>query len=134
MPKTVVDDFSDAVSQLRERAAKKAAEGKWIESIEFLDQAIAADSGTADLYALRSRARSVVGQYARALTDANLCIALGSAGTGLGYVCKGRALLHMRQYKRAVKEFQTALELDPDDEQAKESLAQAKEGVEAEGK
>ena len=125
LPSTVVDDFADAIKQLREEASRNASEGKWHESVKCLDRAIEADSGSAALYASRSRALCVVGQYARALTDANLCIAMGQTSAKEGYCCKGQALLHMRQFDRAAEAFRTALQCDPKDEHAKRSLQEA---------
>jgi len=129
-PRMIVDDFADAVMQLRAEASKRASEGKWSESIEFLDRAIAAQGDRPDLYASRSRALCIVGQYARALTDANLCIATGSIDSKEGHKCKGEALLGMRQYDRAVKAFRYALQCDPADMALKRNLDRALEKFE----
>ena len=102
LPDRVVDDIVDAVKQLQRDAADRAAEGKWDEAIACLTKAIEADCTKADLYAARSRALCVKGEYARALTDANVCIAIeGSNKSCIGHCCKGQALLHMLQFQSA---------------------------------
>lgn len=125
LPRMIVDDIADAVSALQKNASVRASEGKWLEAIECLDQAIAADGRRPDLFAARSRALCVIGQYARALTDANYCVAVADAEFKDGHCCKGQALLHMRQYERAAKSFRTALRCDPDDDVAKNGLEEA---------
>ena len=127
LPDRVVDDIVDAVKQLQRDAADRAAEGKWDEAIGCLTKAIEADCAKADLYASRSRALCVKGEYARALTDANVCIAIeGSTKSCIGHCCKGQALLHMRQFQSAESAFKRALECDSENVEALKGLSDAK--------
>ena len=127
LPDRVVDDIVDAVKQLQRDAADRAAEGKWDEAIDCLTQAIDADCTKSDLYASRSRALCVKGEYARALTDANVCIATSTTkkNSCIGYCCKGQALCFMRQFESAERAFKRALECDVDSAEAQKGLSNA---------
>ena len=126
LPDRVVDDIVDAVKQLQRDAADRAAEGKWDEAIACLTKAIEADCTKADLYAARSRALCVKGEYARALTDANVCIAIeGSNKSCIGHCCKGQALLHMRQFESAESAYKRALQHDSENAEALRGLSNA---------
>lgn len=82
---------------------------------------------TTHRYASRSRALCVKGEYALALTDANVCIAIDVGGTGIGYCCKGQALLHMRQFNTAEKAFKRALACDDSNTEAIKGVQNAQE-------
>lgn len=125
---TVESDFKEAVLTLQARAAECAKLKMWSQAVTLLSQAISADSSRAELYAARSQALCVCGEYAKALTDANYCIVIEVA-SAVGYICKGQALMQMRQFDRAAQSFRQAAQFDPVNEKIQPLLALCERSV-----
>ena len=90
--------------------------------------AIRMDKQNHVLWSNRSAALCAVGNYERALTDAERCIKL-APDWGKGHARKGAALIGLGQGGEAVKAYLKGLHVDPENEALKGGLTEAKESI-----
>ncbi|CAL1677226.1 unnamed protein product [Lasius platythorax] len=105
-------------------------EGKFEEAIKHYTDAIALDSSNHVLYSNRSAAYAKSALYPEALEDAEKTILLKS-DWGKGYSRKGSALAFMARYDESIKAYEKSLQLDPNNVQLKNDLAEVKAQKEA---
>ena len=90
--------------------------------------AIRMDKHNHVLWSNRSAAHCGVGNYEKALEDAERCVKL-APGWGKAYTRKGAALVGLGQGGEAVKVYLEGLKLDPASESLRQGLGQAKEAI-----
>ena len=86
--------------------------GEHDEAIATLDRVIAANPTISLLHALRAYIHQLKLKPEKALADFNEAIRLDASDTGL-YVSRGSVWAALREYGRAIDDFNTAIELEP---------------------
>lgn len=82
------------------------------------------------MWSNRSAANCGVGNFEKALTDAERCIKLAPMW-GKGHARKGAALIGLGQGGEALKAYLAGLKVDPENISLKEGLSEAKESIRA---
>ncbi|XP_029659990.1 stress-induced-phosphoprotein 1 [Formica exsecta] len=117
--------MSDKVVLLKESGNAALQEGKFDEAVKYYTDAIALDGNNHVLYSNRSAAYAKSGKYQQALEDAEKTVSLKS-DWGKGYSRKGSALAYLGRYEESIKTYEKGLQLDPNNEQLKSSLAEVR--------
>eukprot|EP00830_Metopus_es_P010388 TRINITY_DN1999_c0_g1_i1.p1 TRINITY_DN1999_c0_g1~~TRINITY_DN1999_c0_g1_i1.p1 ORF type:complete len:591 (+),score=196.13 TRINITY_DN1999_c0_g1_i1:70-1842(+) len=112
-------------------AAAKEAFGKkdYAAAIKSYTEAISFDPTDHLLFSNRSACYASLTQYQDALDDANKCLEL-KPDFVRGYGRKGLALFYLKKHGEAIETYTAGLKLDPNNDQLKEGLEQAKSGME----
>lgn len=103
---------------------------KYDEAIDFYTQAIALDDTNHVFFSNRSAAKLSSNDAAGALEDAEACIKLNSTWPK-GYVRKGQALHHLRQYQEAVTAYEEGLKIEPGNASLTSGIQEVKRAVDA---
>jgi tetratricopeptide (TPR) repeat protein len=99
-------------------------EGKHQQVIDTLTPAILSSNQNSDLYYESGLAYYVTGVIDKALTRFNKAIAL-DPGNLPYYIMRGSIRMNEGDYKNAIADFDQAVEMDPDEELAKEFKVEA---------
>lgn len=115
----------DQVSVLKEKGNSALQDKRFEEAIKYYTEAIALDANNHVLYSNRSAAYAKAGQYEQALADAEKTVNL-KPDWAKGYSRKGSALAYLGKLDASIKAYKTGLQLDPNNEQLKNSLFEVK--------
>ncbi|KAK3093252.1 hypothetical protein FSP39_013281, partial [Pinctada imbricata] len=113
------------VNELKSQGNDALKAENFEEAIEKYTEAIKLDPANHILYSNRSAALTKSGDYLAALGDAEKTIEI-KPDWGKGYSRKGTALSYLYRYQEAKETFEEGLQHDPDNQQLKEGLQEAK--------
>ncbi len=114
----------------KEKAKAAFASGDYVSAITHFTAAIKLDQKNHLLYSNRSACYASLKRYQEALDDAKMCIQLKPEFVR-GYSRKGLAEYYLEKYDDAAASYEAGLKLDPNNEQLKTQLAEAKQAAEA---
>ncbi|XP_034949573.1 stress-induced-phosphoprotein 1 [Chelonus insularis] len=115
----------DQVSVLKDKGNAALQAEKYDDAIKFYTEAIAIDGNNHVLYSNRSAAYAKAQKFEQALEDAEKTVSLKS-DWAKGYSRKGSALAYLGRYDEAIEAYEKGLQLDPNNAQMKEGLAEVK--------
>lgn len=115
----------EQVSALKDKGNAALQEGKFDDAVKYYTEAIALDGTNHVLYSNRSAAYAKNGKYVQALEDGEKTVAL-KPDWAKGHSRVGSALSYLGRMTEAIKAFETALQLDPNNAQYAENLADAR--------
>jgi len=102
-------------------------QGNYVEAIKFYTKAIEQQQNHI-YYSNRSACHTALGDYQKAIEDADQCIKLDSKWAK-GYYRKGNALSFLSRYEEAFDVLQKGNQLDPKDTGIKDKLSEVKQKV-----
>jgi len=114
--------------EFKTKGNQALAAGKEKEAVEHYSSAIALDSTNHVFFSNRSAAYCKLQQYDKALEDAEECIKLNPTWSK-GYSRKAAALEFMGRFEDVVKAYEEGLNIDPNNESYKTSLANAHKSI-----
>ncbi|XP_034173674.1 stress-induced phosphoprotein 1 [Osmia lignaria lignaria] len=115
----------DQVSVLKEKGNSALQDGRFEEAIKHYTEAIALDTNNHVLYSNRSAAYAKAGKYEQALEDAEKTVSL-KPDWAKGYSRKGSVLAYLGKLDASIKAYEIGLQLDPNNAQLKNSLAEVR--------
>ncbi|XP_066151577.1 stress-induced-phosphoprotein 1 [Euwallacea fornicatus] len=115
----------DQVNALKDKGNAALAENKLEEAVNYYTEAISLDSKNAVLYSNRSAAYAKSNKYDLSLQDAEKAIEL-KPEWGKAFSRKGTALVYLGRLDEAISTYEKGLQLDPDNQQLKDGLAEVK--------
>ncbi|KAJ4448650.1 hypothetical protein ANN_00040, partial [Periplaneta americana] len=122
-------DAEDIVVMESERLAVEgynaASREEYIEAVQYFTKAIRLVNNDHRFYGNRSFCYCQLGQYDKALKDADKAITF-AAQSPKGYYRRGEALRGLKQYKQAEEAFERVVQLDEDCDDAKQELENVK--------
>lgn len=111
--------------ELKAKGNAAFSAGAYQEAIDFFSQAIDIDGKNHVLFSNRSAAKASMQDYDGALEDAEKCVEL-NPGWAKGYSRLGAAFYGMESWGEAIEAYEAGLAKDPNNEQLKNGLAEAK--------
>ncbi|XP_064602093.1 stress-induced-phosphoprotein 1-like [Liolophura sinensis] len=112
------------VEELKNKGNKALEAGDCEEAVSLYTSALNLSPKNHVLYSNRSAAYAKAGKYLEALDDAERCIE-AKPDWAKGFSRKGSALFGLNRYEEAVLAYQATLDLEPNNRQAKEMMAEA---------
>ena len=112
-------------AEWKERGNQEFSAGNYEKAIEYFTNAISADPTDHVFYSNRSACYSSLKNYESALKDAEKCIELKPDWVR-GYTRRGLAEFYLEDYDKAIETYESGLKLDPNNQQLKDGLEQAK--------
>ncbi|KAK3281271.1 hypothetical protein CYMTET_10925 [Cymbomonas tetramitiformis] len=112
----------------KERGNEAFQQGDYAKAVTQYSMAIRMDKNNHVLFSNRSASHAGVGNYEKALEDADRCIKLAPKW-GKGFARKGAALVGLGQGAEAVKIYLEGLKVEPENEMLKDGLDEAKESI-----
>ncbi|PSN53115.1 hypothetical protein C0J52_10575 [Blattella germanica] len=123
------NDIEDAVVVESERLAVEgynaASREQYLEAVDYFTKAIQLVHNDHRFYGNRSFCYCQLGQYAKALKDADKAVKFAPQSPK-GYYRRGEALRGLKQYKQAEEAFERVVQLDEDCDDAKQELENVK--------
>lgn len=116
---------------LKDKGNAAFSAGDYEGAIKYFTEAIAIDAQNHVLYSNRSAAEAKLENYKEALDDAKKCVEL-KPDWAKGYSRLGAAYHGLGEYPRAIEAYEQGLKVDPNSEQLKEALQEAKDAQEDE--
>uniref|UniRef100_A0A0N5AS36 Stress-induced-phosphoprotein 1 n=1 Tax=Syphacia muris TaxID=451379 RepID=A0A0N5AS36_9BILA len=99
-------------------------EGNFPEAMKHYTEAVKRDPDNAILYSNRAACYTKLMEFGRALEDCEMCIKKDPKFIK-GYIRKGAALMAMKEYAKARSAFESALEIDGTNAEARDGLTKA---------
>jgi stress-induced-phosphoprotein 1 len=112
-------------AQWKERGNQEFSQGNYEKAVEYFTNAISADPNDHVFYSNRSACYSSLKNYEKALEDADKCIQLKPDWVR-GYTRKALAEFYLEEYEKAIQTYEAGLKLDPNNQQLKDGLEQAR--------
>ena len=112
-------------AEWKEKGNSEFSSGNYEKAIEYFTKAISIDPNDHVFYSNRSACYSSQKDYAKALEDAEKCISLKPDWVR-GYTRKGLAEFYLENYDKAIETYEAGLKLDPNNQQLKDGLEQAR--------
>lgn len=106
-------------------------QGDFPSAIKEYDEAIARNPDDGKLYSNRAACYTKLMEFDRAITDCNESIRLEPTFIK-GYLRKANALVAMQKHQEAMSVYRKALELEPDNQEAKQGLQRAARDISSE--
>eukprot|EP00958_Prasinococcus_capsulatus_P027652 scaffold5769_cov402-Prasinococcus_capsulatus_cf.AAC.1 len=125
-----VDTLQAKAQQAKERGNEAFTKGEYGKASTQYSMAIRLDPGNHLYISNRSGAYCAMGNFEKALEDANTCIKL-KPDWAKGYSRKGAALVGMGQAGEGVKSYLRALQVEPNNQHARDGLSTAKAAIRA---
>jgi stress-induced-phosphoprotein 1 len=125
--------MTDKVTEAKDKGNEAFKAQRYEEAIKWFSEGLKLDPNNHVLLSNRSACYVKTGKLQEALDDANKVIAL-KPDWARGYSRKGAALHAMERYEEAKEAYKKALELEPNNEQIKQSLQEVTELAAAERK
>eukprot|EP00672_Neobodo_designis_P027301 CAMPEP_0174839542 /NCGR_PEP_ID=MMETSP1114-20130205/8111_1 /TAXON_ID=312471 /ORGANISM="Neobodo designis, Strain CCAP 1951/1" /LENGTH=418 /DNA_ID=CAMNT_0016073667 /DNA_START=28 /DNA_END=1284 /DNA_ORIENTATION=+ len=119
-----------SADQLKQKGNELVGQAKYTEAIGYYTKAIELNPSNHILFANRAAAYTHLKDYKSAIIDCEHCIALDESYTK-AYSRLGTALYYDGNYRRAVDAYTRACQLEPDNQDHKTRLEQAKEKADA---
>jgi small glutamine-rich tetratricopeptide repeat-containing protein alpha len=119
-----------SADQLKQKGNELVGQTKYKEAIGCYTRAIELAPSNHILFANRAAAHTHMKDYKSAIIDCEHCIALNDS-YAKAYSRLGTALFYDGNYRRAVDAYSKASQLEPEDENHKERLEQAKQKADA---
>ncbi|XP_021921023.1 uncharacterized protein LOC110830425 isoform X2 [Zootermopsis nevadensis] len=111
--------------QLAVEGYNAASREQYVEAVDYFTKAIRIVHNDHRFYGNRSFCYCQLGQFAKALKDADKAIMFAPLSPK-GYYRRGEALRELKQYKKAEEAFEHVVQLDEDCEDAKQELENVK--------
>ncbi|XP_071536017.1 stress-induced-phosphoprotein 1 [Panulirus ornatus] len=127
-----MEDNVAKVAQMKDRGNACLEAGNLKEAVSHYSKAIEIDPENHVLYSNRSAAYAKLGQYRDALNDAEKVL-LFKPDWAKGYSRKGAALAYLGQLSEAMAAYQKGLQLDPNNQQLKDGLAECRSKIAQQG-
>lgn len=115
--------------QFKVKGNKALQEGKYQEAVELYGEAIALDPTNHVYFSNRAAAFANLKKYKESLTDASKTVEL-KPDWPKGYSRKGAALTYLGRLREARSTYQQGLEIDPNNQQLKDGLADVEKKIE----
>jgi stress-induced-phosphoprotein 1 len=116
-------------AEWKEKGNKEFSAGNFEQAIDFFTKAISIDPNDHVFYSNRSACYASLKDYEKALEDAEKCINLKPDWVR-GYTRKALAEFYLDDFDSAIKTYEEGLKLDPNNQQLKDGLQQARQKLE----
>uniref|UniRef100_A0A6B2LPP8 Uncharacterized protein n=1 Tax=Arcella intermedia TaxID=1963864 RepID=A0A6B2LPP8_9EUKA len=101
---------------MKEKGNVAFKEGRYQEALELFSEGIALDSSNFLLWSNRSATYLKLGEFGKALKDANTVISLNPQ-FAKGYIRKGNTFLSLKSWKEAAHCFEDGLKIEPENKE-----------------
>uniref|UniRef100_A0A7S4FB75 Uncharacterized protein n=1 Tax=Chrysotila carterae TaxID=13221 RepID=A0A7S4FB75_CHRCT len=98
--------------------------GNYADAVAMYNRAIELDPQNPVLFSNRSGALAAVGEYTKALSDADMCIELRGEWSK-GYTRRAAAMHGLKRFMAAVEAYEAAIEIEPDNETLRKGRRQS---------